>query len=186
MLLPEGKARDRTEYKAAIIRENAERLGMGNIRISVRDASVPDPDSEGKADVLIADLPCSGLGVMGKKTDLKYRMSREQQNELAALQKKILSVAQACVKPGGILVYSTCTVSRAENEENVSWFLENFPYEPVSLQGCLPGELEEHFPESFAGEQPEDTMKQGFLQLLPGIHACDGFFIAKFRRKNGQ
>lgn len=179
-------ARDLTEYKAAMIRENAERLGMENIRISVRDASVPDPDSEGKADVLIADLPCSGLGVMGKKTDLKYRMSREQQNELAALQKKILSVAQACVKPGGILVYSTCTVSRAENEENVFWFLENFPYEPVSLQGCLPRELEEHFPESFAGERPEDTMKQGFLQLLPGIHACDGFFIAKFRRKNGQ
>ena len=102
-------ARDLTEYKAELIRENAERLQAENIKVSVRDACVPDKASEGQADVLLADLPCSGLGVLGKKTDLKYRMSREQQQELAALQRKILSVVQAYVKPGGILIYSTCT-----------------------------------------------------------------------------
>ena len=97
-------ARDLTEYKAELIRENAERLQAENIKVSVRDACVPDKASEGQADVLLADLPCSGLGVLGKKTDLKYRMSREQQQELAALQRKILSVVQAYVKPGGILI----------------------------------------------------------------------------------
>ena len=152
-------ARDLTEYKAELIRENARRLGAENIRVSVRDASVPDGISEGKADVLIADLPCSGLGVLGKKTDLKYRMTREQQEELAALQRNILSAAQAYVKPGGTLVYSTCTIGRAENEENVRWFLEHFPYEAVSLKGCLPEELTEKLtggqtlPESFAGKR---------------------------------
>ena len=191
---PEGlvDARDLTEYKAELIRENARRLGAENIRVSVRDASVPDGISEGKADVLIADLPCSGLGVLGKKTDLKYRMTREQQEELAALQRNILSTAQAYVKPGGTLVYSTCTIGRAENEENVRWFLEHFPYEPVSLKGCLPEELTEKLtegqtlPESFSGEAPEKTMEQGYLQLLPGVYPCDGFFIARFRKKDGQ
>ena len=191
---PEGlvDARDLTEYKAELIRENARRLGAENIRVSVRDASVPDGISEGKADVLIADLPCSGLGVLGKKTDLKYRMTREQQEELAALQRSILSTAQAYVKPGGTLVYSTCTIGRAENEENVRWFLEHFPYEAVSLKGALPEELTETLtegrtlPESFAGEAPEKTLEQGYLQLLPGVYPCDGFFIARFRKKDGQ
>ena len=168
-------ARDLTDYKAELIRENVERMRAENVQISVRDACVPDEDSENKADVLIADLPCSGLGVLGKKTDLKYRVSREQQEELAALQRNILGTVQSYVKPGGILLYSTCTISQAENEENVRWFLERFPYEALSLEDCLPEELAE----KAAG----GSIHKGYLQLLPGIHRCDGFFIAKFRRK---
>lgn len=183
-------ARDLTEYKAELIRENAERLQAENIKVSVRDACVPDKASEGQADVLLADLPCSGLGVLGKKTDLKYRMSREQQQELAALQRKILSVVQAYVKPGGILIYSTCTICQAENEENVRWFLEQYPYEAVSMEDCLPEELlrelsRQQEEKSGAGFQ-KNTVRQGYLQLLPGMQRCDGFFIAKFRRKIGE
>lgn len=183
-------ARDLTEYKAELIRENAERLQAENIKVSVRDACVPDKASEGQADVLLADLPCSGLGVLGKKTDLKYRMSREQQQELAALQRKILSVVQAYVKPGGILIYSTCTICQAENEENVRWFLEQYPYEAVSMEDCLPEELlrelsRQQEEKSGVGFQ-KNTVRQGYLQLLPGMQRCDGFFIAKFRRKIGE
>ena len=183
-------ARDLTEYKAELIRENAERLQAENIKVSVRDACVPDKASEGQADVLLADLPCSGLGVLGKKTDLKYRMSREQQQELAALQRKILSVVQAYVKPGGILIYSTCTICQAENEENVRWFLEQYPYEVVSMEDCLPEELlrelsRQQEEKSGVGFQ-KNTVRQGYLQLLPGMQHCDGFFIAKFRRKIGE
>ena len=183
-------ARDLTEYKAELIRENAERLQAENIKVSVRDACVPDKASEGQADVLLADLPCSGLGVLGKKTDLKYRMSREQQQELAALQRKILSVVQAYVKPGGILIYSTCTICQAENEENVRWFLEQYPYEAVSMEDCLPEELLRELsrqPEEKSGVGfQKNTVRQGYLQLLPGMQRCDGFFIAKFRRKVGE
>jgi len=121
---------------------------------------------------LLADLPCSGLGVLGKKTDLKYRMTAKQQEELAALQRQILETVQSYVKPGGTLVYSTCTINRGENEENVRWFLENFPFEAVSLDDCICKELQ------------SETTAKGYLQLLPGIHSCDGFFIAKFKRKN--
>ena len=167
-------ARDLTDYKAEMIRDNAERLGVTNVTVSVKDACVYDEASKEKADVLLADLPCSGLGVLSKKTDIKYRMSKEQQQELQELQRKILSTAEAYVKPGGTLVYSTCTINRGENEENVRWFLSHFPYEAVSLDDCLPKELR------------SETTKQGYLQLLPGVHQCDGFFIAKFRRKIGK
>ena len=176
-------ARDLTEYKAELIRENVERMQAENVQISVRDACVPDEDSESKADVLIADLPCSGLGVLGKKTDLKYTMSREQQEKRAALQRKILRTVQSYVKPGGILLYSTCRISQAENEENVRWFLEQFPYEPLSLEDCLPKEIREQSA-GVLEKGPEETLRRGYIQLLPGIHSCDGFFIAKFRRKN--
>ena len=157
-----------------MIRDNAERLGVTNVTVSVKDACVYDEASKEKADVLLADLPCSGLGVLSKKTDIKYRMSKEQQQELQELQRKILSTAEAYVKPGGTLVYSTCTINRGENEENVRWFLSHFPYEAVSLDDCLPEKLR------------SETTKQGYLQLLPGVHQCDGFFIAKFRRKIGK
>lgn len=166
-------ARDVTEYKAELIRENCRRLGLSNTGVSVKDACVKDEASVGKADVVLADLPCSGLGVIGKKTDIRYRMSQEQQGELAKLQRKILDTVQSYVKPGGTLLYSTCTINLEENEENAEWFLENYPFEAVSLETCLP--------EKYAGE----TGAKGYVQLLPDVHGCDGFFIAKFRRKNG-
>lgn len=166
-------ARDLTEYKAELIRENCRRLGLSNTGVSVKDACVKDEASVGKADVVLADLPCSGLGVIGKKTDIRYRMSQEQQGELAKLQRKILDTVQSYVKPGGTLLYSTCTINPEENEENAEWFLENYPFEAVSLEDCLP--------EKYAGE----TGAKGYVQLLPDVHGCDGFFIAKFRRKNG-
>ena len=69
------------------------------------------------------------------------------------------------------MVYGTCTIARVENQGNVEWFLENYPFEAVSLDGCLPEELQ------------SETTKKGYLQLLPGVHKTDGFFIAKFKRK---
>ncbi|MCI8597137.1 MAG: 16S rRNA (cytosine(967)-C(5))-methyltransferase RsmB [Lachnospiraceae bacterium] len=164
------EARDLTEYKAELIRENIRRMGADNIEVRVWDACEKDETSLETADVLLADLPCSGLGVLGKKTDLKYRMTKEQQKELAALQRQILSTVQAYVKPGGTLVYSTCTINREENEENVAWFLKEYPFEAVPLEGELW--------EIYGGK----THGQGYVQLLPGLQGCDGFFIAKFRK----
>lgn len=147
------EARDLTEYKVGLIKENIERSGAGNIRAVQMDATVLDPDSVEKANVVLADLPCSGLGVLSKKTDLKYRMSKEQQEELVQLQRQILSVVWQYVKPGGTLVYSTCTVHKEENEGNVEWFVKQYPF----------------------------TVKEQ-IQMLPGIDGGDGFFIAKLER----
>ena len=165
------EARDLTDYKVGLIQENIERTQMQNMIAVKWDATVLDEDAVGTADIVIADLPCSGLGVMGKKTDLKYKMTLDSAKELAALQKEILAKVQAYVKPEGTLVYSTCTVHVRENMENVNWFLKQYPeFELVPIQTLLPEELR------------ESVEKEGCLQFIPGVHKSDGFFIAKFRK----
>ena len=150
------QARDISDYKVGLIWDNIRRAGMENIEAVRWDATVLDEESVEKADIVIADLPCSGLGVLGRKSDLKYRMTREGEKELAALQRQILSQVWRYVKPGGKLVYSTCTINREENEENAAWFQAEYPeFRLVSEE-----------------------------QLLPGQQAGDGFYIAVFVRKD--
>lgn len=149
------EARDLTPYKVDLIRDNIARIGIDNIEAVCQDATVYDEASEKKADILIADLPCSGLGVLGKKTDLKYKMNPDTQEELVHLQREILSVVYRYVKSGGKLLYSTCTIHRAENQENAAWFAERYPeFELVRER-----------------------------QFLPGVDDSDGFYIAEFVRK---
>lgn len=163
--------RDLTEQKIRLVEENLERTGFTNIRAEVWDALEFDPQWEKKADIVIADLPCSGLGIIGKKPDIKYQVSSRSLKELAALQRQILSVVSRYVKPGGKLIYSTCTVNQEENEGQRSWFLEHFPFRSQNIEGML-GEAVQ-----------EESMKEGYLQLLPGCYPCDGFFIAAFTRE---
>ena len=163
-------ARDLTEYKIDLINDNIKRLDITNVETEVWDASVLDTSLIGKADVVIADLPCSGIGVMGKKVDIKYKMTHFQQIELVELQRKILTTIQNYVKPGGTLIYSTCTINNDENIGNMNWFLQNFDFQAVSLASHLPEDL-----------RNEDTNK-GHLQLLQGVHGTDGFFISKMKK----
>ena len=133
--------RDVSEEKAALIRENAVRMKAENLEIQVWDARVQDPSLLGKADVLLLDVPCSGLGVLGKKRDIKYHVSPEGLRELTKLQKEILRACAGYVKPGGTLVYSTCTINRAENQEMVRFLTEELGFLPESLEGVLPERL---------------------------------------------
>ncbi|MEG1992602.1 MAG: 16S rRNA (cytosine(967)-C(5))-methyltransferase RsmB [Acetivibrio sp.] len=165
-------ARDLTEDKIERIRENIERLGLSNVEAECFDALVLDEKNIENNDIVFADLPCSGLGVMKRKGDIKYKTKEEDIRVLAQLQKDILKVVQQYVKPNGVLLYSTCTINRFENEENIKWFCENFPYELESLDSYITEKLQ------------SETTKQGYLQLLPGIHGTDGFFLARFRKKN--
>ena len=111
------EARDLTEYKISLVEQNLFRCGFANVETRVWDARIFDPEMEEKVDVVLADLPCSGLGIIGKKPDIKLRLKKEDLGELASLQREILSAASRYVKPGGTLLYSTCTVDRAENEK---------------------------------------------------------------------
>ncbi len=164
------EARDISQNKIALIEDNIRRHGVSNIRTRVMDALEFDQESAEKADILLADLPCSGLGILGRKPDIKYRVSPESIVELAELQRKILSVVWRYVKPQGTLVYSTCTISRKENEENAAWFAEEYPFEPVNIEQRLGGKLR------------SETLKKGYIQLLPGAYPGDGFFLAVFKR----
>ena len=150
------EARDLTEYKVSLIEENIERHGLKNMNAVQMDATLYDEASKEKADVLICDLPCSGLGVMGKKTDIRYKMTAEKQKDLVQLQRQILDTVYTYVKKGGTLVYSTCTIHKDENAGNVEWFVKKHPeFEVISSE-----------------------------QMFPGGEYHDGFFIAKLRRNN--
>lgn len=167
------KAGDISEAKAEKIRENARRMGCDNMEVAIRDAQEFWPDLEGWADVVLADLPCSGLGVMGRKKEIRYRLQPDDLPKLACLQRKILDASWRYVKPGGILLYSTCTVNREENEETVRYLTENFPFETESLDAYLPDCLH-------SGQTAE-----GMLQLFCAEWGTDGFFMARLRRKHG-
>ena len=148
-------ARDLTEYKVSLIEENIVRHQLANIRAQQQDALVLDESMVGKADIVVADLPCSGLGVMRKKTDIKYKMDETKQKDLEKLQREMLAVVQKYVRAGGTLLYSTCTINRGENEENAAWFLKEYPeFELVKSK-----------------------------QFFPKKEYGDGFFLTKFIRK---
>lgn len=164
------ESRDLTQYKVDLIEDNIRRCGFTNIKAKVFNALTHDRDSIARADIVIADLPCSGLGVIGKKPDIKYNMTDKQQKDLVELQRQILTVVKDYVKENGILIYSTCTINEEENIKNVTWFMEEYgfhlenidPYIPISLQN--------------------ETTKKGYIQLIPGKHNTDGFFVARLRK----
>jgi 16S rRNA (cytosine967-C5)-methyltransferase len=164
------EARDVTDYKVQLMKENIERIGTINMDARLMDATVFDPDSVEKADILIADVPCSGLGVIGKKSDIKYKMTPAKQAEIVKLQRKILDTVQSYVKKGGVLIYSTCTIAPPENQYNLKWFLENYPFRLESIDPYLCDDLK------------GKTTQAGYLQLLPGVNESDGFFIARLKR----
>lgn len=168
-------ARDISEAKTQLIRDNINRCGFTGCTVEEGDALTEDNNLIEQFDVVICDLPCSGLGITGRKNDIKYKMSLDKMEELSKLQKDILSVAYKYVKKGGILMYSTCTINRAENIDNVEWIIENLPLRSVSLDDV--------FADGKTNDLLSDTTKEGYLQLLMGVNDCDGFFISKFIRE---
>ncbi len=161
-------ARDLHANKLRHIEAGARRLGVTCIHTAAADARAFQPELEAAFDLVVADVPCSGLGIIRKKPDIRYKDLRETEG-LPAIQADILETAGRCVRPGGTLLYSTCTLLRRENQAVTSAFLERHPQfylEPFRLPGP-------------AGETP------GEITLWPQIHGTDGFYIAKLRRGNG-
>ena len=155
------------EHKIPLIQKGAERLGLTNVTALCHDGAVFNPAWEQAMDVVIADVPCSGYGIIRKKPDIRYKDPRSMA-ELPDLQKQILWNQARYVKPGGVLLYSTCTLVRAENEGVVEAFLATHPdftSEPLPLPAAFP------------------KNENGMLALVPGEYDTDGFFIARLRKK---
>jgi 16S rRNA (cytosine967-C5)-methyltransferase len=154
-------------HKIALIQGGADRLGFECIQAQLQDAAECRPEWLGQMDAVIADVPCSGYGIIRKKPDIRYK-DPAQMRDLPALQKRILCQQAQYVRPGGLLLYSTCTLVRAENEAVVEAFLKenpDFETEPLPLPAA--------FPEN----------STGMLALVPGEYETDGFFICRMRRK---
>ncbi len=185
-------ARDVSEDKVTVIEENIRRMKALNIQTEVFDGTYTDEALVEKADVVLLDVPCSGLGVMGKKRDIKYHMTKEKMAGLMELQKQIARAGACYVKPGGILLYSTCTIHSGENQAMVRFFTQDLGFEPVSLEDVLPDVLlaqKKQIEKEMCkvGKEPAVRLTKeesdACIQLLPGYMEADGFFIAKFRRK---
>ena len=165
----QGKVRsaDIHRHKTTLIQKGADRLGLTNVMVREQDATDNHPSWFEKMDVVLADVPCSGYGIIRKKPDIRYK-DPEEMERLPELQLKILYEQAEYVKPGGVLLYSTCTLLRRENEDVVESFLKHrkdFALEPLSLPAVFP------------------KNETGMLTLIPGEYDTDGFFICRMRRK---
>lgn len=161
--------RDVSAKKLSRIQENLHRFGYMNAEGKIWDGTKVDSDWEGKADVILADVPCSGIGIIGKKPEIKYHALQEVET-LVPIQRKICEASLSMLRKGGILIYSTCTISQKENEENVAWLEKHCGLQRESMHPFLP----EHLQNRMSAE--------GMLQILPGIHEGDGFFVARLKK----
>ena len=157
------------DHRTKLIAAQARRLGLENIRPMTRDARCPREDMARTMDAVLLDAPCTGLGTMADKPDVKYRVTEESVAELTDIQRQLLEALCLCVKPGGVLVYSTCSVLKAENEDQIASFLARHP--EFSLD-----KLPESIPEKYRRHEGVG------LQLLPGRDEVGGFYIARLRR----
>ena len=170
---------DISESKTELIEDNVRRIGVDKIRTRVNDASLYNPDFLDGFDLVICDLPCSGLGVMGRKRDIKYNVTEDKIRELAILQKKILENAVRYVKKGGRLIYSTCTMTKAENDENFTFISEIKGFSAVDFSDKIRGYVDKYKD----CERLVNEAKKGFIRLFPGELGTDGFFISEFMRE---
>lgn len=152
-------------HKIDLIEENAERLGVSIISAACIDASQRRESLFDTADCVLADVPCSGLGIIQKKPDIKWK--RSEADDFSEIQYRILENAGRCLKKGGVLVYSTCTIEPKENEEIIQRFLEEYSeFQTVDFSALVP------FPKG----------ENGMMTLYPNIEGTDGFFIAKLMK----
>ena len=146
-------ASDISQKKIDYIKQNAKRCNVDNITIKVQDATILDESMLDKADVLIADVPCSGLGVIGKKSDIRFKVKKEDLDKIVQIQKKIIDTVHRYVKKGGILMYSTCTLNPDENEKMAQYIVDNYSFEMLYEK-----------------------------QFIPGIDGTDGFYLSKLKK----
>ncbi len=160
-------SRDIYDHKLKLIKASTKRLGLENIEVQQFDAMSLDRESVGKFDYVLADVPCSGLGIIRRKPEIKYK-EKEDFRELPPIQKKILENASKYVKKGGTLIYSTFTIQDNENIDIVNEFLQknrNFELSPINEVNV-----------------DLDNQEKGYMKIYPNVHGMDGFFISKLVR----
>ena len=165
------QAWDIHDHRVELIAAQARRLGLENIRPMIRDAAKYREDLIRSMDGVLLDAPCSGLGVLAEKPDIKLHVSEESIRELTELQQKLLDTVCEYVKPGGILVYSTCSILPEEDEAQIEAFLNRHPeFEAQELPATIPEKYRQH-------------RKTG-LQLLTYRDGVEGFYLCRMKRKD--
>ena len=156
----------------ALIKDNIKRLGITNIDVKEQDATNMNSSFINNFDIVVCDVPCSGVGVIKNKPEIKYKITNKYVEDISKLQYQILENSKNYVKKGGILMYSTCTIDKRENIENIERFLKenkNFILDKINLINS-----------------DVKVKENGVLEILPDDYNCDGFFIAKLRKLEGK
>ena len=159
---------DLHENKLELVKENYERLGITNIKLAQMDATKLDAKLVSYADRVLLDVPCSGIGIIRKKPEIKWTKKRKDLKEIVEVQREILENAWEYLKTGGVMVYSTCTLNKEENEENIKWFLSK--HKDATIEKVFIGK---------GANLCYDQM--GTLTILPNEY-MDGFFVAKIKK----
>lgn len=160
---------DLHESKLGLIKENCERLGVTNVTTFAQDATKLNAELVASTDRVLIDVPCSGLGIIRKKPEIKWNKKRNDLREIIPVQREIMNNAWQYLKQGGVMIYSTCTLNKEENEENIEWFLNN--HEDCEVKRI------------FVGKQDNLVYsREGLLTVMPNEN-MDGFFIAKLEKR---
>lgn len=160
---------DLHESKLGLIKENCERLGITNVTTEAGDATKLNADLVAACDRVLIDVPCSGLGIIRKKPEIKWNKKRNDLREIIPVQREIMNNAWQYVKQGGVMIYSTCTLNKEENEENIEWFVNNH-------KDCEVKRI-------FVGKQDNLVYsREGMLTVMPNEN-MDGFFITKLEKR---
>ena len=158
---------DLHKNKLGLIEENCKRLGIKNVELKQMDATKIDVNLIGAGDKILLDVPCSGLGIIKRKPEIKWNKNREELKEIVKVQREIMENAWQYLKQGGTMVYSTCTLNKEENEQNIEWFLNKH-------KNCTLEKV-------FIGDGDNLRYENGMLTVLPNEY-MDGFFIAKLKK----
>ncbi len=163
------RAFDHTERRSGLIQKAVTRLGLPNVSVGVRDAALVLDSEREKYDAVLLDAPCSGFGTLGRKVDVRWSKSEDTIRELSEVQERLLCAVATLVKPGGAIVYSTCTIERVENEDIIESFLRaRADFEVEKLSSALPADL---------------STSEGFYRAWPHRHKMAGAFAAKLRKR---
>ena len=167
-------SRDIYDHKLKLVKQNANRLGINIIKTEKFDAIGLDENLIGKVDYCIVDAPCSGLGIIRRRPEIKWNREMKDIEELNKIQEKILDNAKKYVKPGGIIIYSTCTIGNPENLDRIHKFLgKNREFQLIGFEDLI------------CSKENMESSKEGYIELFPHIHRTDGFFIAKVQKNYG-
>jgi 16S rRNA (cytosine967-C5)-methyltransferase len=182
---------DKSESRLELLKQNRQLLGLTNIQVKVADGATLT--LERPADRILVDAPCLGTGVLNRRPDQRFQKKPEHLKSLVEVQRRLLTHAASLIRPGGSIVYSTCSIEPEENVENIRWFLANNPnFQPEDISQYLPEKALEHWSAKTSEQndahwqesivQLVNQAKEGMIQLLPSRHAVSGFFVSRLRK----
>jgi 16S rRNA (cytosine967-C5)-methyltransferase len=172
---------DSSDKRLSLLASERRRLGLANIETVVADGRTYQPPQP--CDAVLIDAPCSGTGVMNRRSDLRQNRAESHLQSLIETQRAMLENSAKMVKAGGVLVYSTCSIEPEENEQNLEWFLDKHKeYEPDNLEPFFSSEILERWSKETHWGETQKQLQSGYIQLLPSRHGSSGFFICRLKR----